>query len=126
MIDLSVRIGSLTLPNPVMPGSGTFADSMAQVIDIDRLGALVTKTITPEIRSGNPQPRVTEVVGGMLSSIGIPSKGADHYVNEVVPLYAGCRPDDIPARPAGDHDAIALLHHSPGHDLAETGHHRPT
>lgn len=109
MIDLSVRIGSLTLPNPVMPGSGTFADSMAQVIDIDRLGALVTKTITPEIRSGNPQPRVTEVVGGMLSSIGIPSKGADHYVNEVVPLYTGCRPPLIASISAGTADAFAAL-----------------
>ena len=55
MVDLSVKIGSLTLANPVMPGSGTFAETMASVIDLDRLGAIVTKTIrrtfAPVIRS---------------------------------------------------------------------------
>jgi dihydroorotate dehydrogenase (NAD+) catalytic subunit len=88
MVDLTVRIGDVVLANPVMPGSGTFAEGMAQAIDLDRLGAIVTKTITPDIRQGNPQPRVTEVVGGMLSSIGIPSKGPQHYVSELVPFYA--------------------------------------
>ena len=45
-----------------------------------------------DIRHGNPQPRVTEVVGGMLSSIGIPSKGPEHYLAEVVPFYARYTP----------------------------------
>ena len=85
--DLSVRIGDVELANPVMPGSGTFSEVMEQVIDFNRLGAIVTKTITPEIREGNPQPRVTEYKDAMLSSIGIPSKGPDHYVNEMVPYY---------------------------------------
>lgn len=88
MVDLSVRIGDVVLANPVMPGSGTFAEGMAQAVDVNRLGAVVTKTITPDIRQGNPQPRVTEVVGGMLSSIGIPSKGPQHYISELVPFYA--------------------------------------
>ena len=74
MVDLSVRIGRLTLANPVMPASGTFADGLAQVVPFDRLGAMVTKTITAELRGGNPTPRVAEVEGGMLNSIGIPSK----------------------------------------------------
>ena len=78
MVDLTVKIGNLTLANPVMPGSGTFSESMASVIDMNRLGAIVTKTITPDIRHGNPQPRVTEVTGAKLSTIGIPSKGPDH------------------------------------------------
>lgn len=109
MIDLSVCIGELTLPNPVMPASGTFADGMNRVIDIDRLGALVTKTITAEIRAGNPQPRVTEVVGGMLSSIGIPSKGADHYIDEVVPFYAGRPAPLIASISASSADGFAAL-----------------
>jgi len=109
MVDLSVRIGRLTLANPVMPGSGTFADTMAQVIDFNRLGALVTKTITPDIRYGNPQPRVTEVTGAMLASIGIPSKGPDHYVREVVPFYSGYRPPLIASISAGTADAFATL-----------------
>jgi dihydroorotate dehydrogenase (NAD+) catalytic subunit len=86
-VDLSVRIGDVELANPVMPGSGTFSEVMEQVIDFNRLGAIVTKTITPEVREGNPQPRVTEYKDAMLSSIGIPSKGPDHYVNEMVPYY---------------------------------------
>jgi dihydroorotate dehydrogenase (NAD+) catalytic subunit len=86
-VDLSVRIGDVELTNPVMPGSGTFSEVMEQVIDFNRLGAIVTKTITPEIREGNPQPRVTEYKDAMLASIGIPSKGPDHYVNEMVPYY---------------------------------------
>lgn len=109
MVDLSVRIGGLTLANPIMPGSGTFAETMAQVIDFNRLGALVTKTITPDIRHGNPQPRVTEVTGAMLSSIGIPSKGPDHYLASVVPFYAPYRPPLVASISAGTADAFAAL-----------------
>jgi len=87
MVDLSVRIGEVELANPVMPGSGTFSEVMESVIDFNRLGAIVTKTITPDVREGNPQPRVTEYKDAMLASIGIPSKGPDHYVNEMVPYY---------------------------------------
>ncbi|MAG98401.1 MAG: dihydroorotate dehydrogenase [Alphaproteobacteria bacterium] len=92
MVDLSVAIGEVTLANPIMPGSGTFADGMDRVIDLDRLGALVSKTITPDVREGNPQPRVTEYRDAMLCSIGIPSKGPEHYVDEVVPFYRNFRP----------------------------------
>jgi dihydroorotate dehydrogenase (NAD+) catalytic subunit len=109
MVDLTVRIGDVVLANPVMPGSGTFAEGMAQAMDVDRLGAIVTKTITPDIRQGNPQPRVTEVVGGMLSSIGIPSKGPDHYVNELVPFYAHYRPPLIASVSAGTAQGFAEL-----------------
>ena len=87
MVDLSVRIGDVQLANPVIPGSGTFSEVMEPVIDFNRLGAIVTKTITPDVREGNPQPRVTEYKDAMLASIGIPSKGPDHYVNEMVPYY---------------------------------------
>jgi len=87
MVDLSVTIGDVALANPVMPGSGTFSEVMEPVIDFNRLGAIVTKTITPDVREGNPQPRVTEYKDAMLASIGIPSKGPDHYVAEMVPYY---------------------------------------
>lgn len=93
MVDLSIDCGGLRLANPVMPASGTFAHELADIIKFDRLGAFVTKTITPEKRLGNPTPRVAEVSGGMLNSIGIPSKGADQFVSEVIPLY---RDFDVP------------------------------
>jgi len=92
MIDLSVRIGSLTLANPVMPASGTFAESLIQAIDFNRLGAFVTKTITRELRTGNPLPRVVERAGGLINSIGIPSKGVPYFINETLPHYAPYRP----------------------------------
>src|SRR6202035_2848521 len=57
-IDLSVDVGGLKLRNPVMPASGTFAEGLDKVIDFNRLGAFVTKTVTRELRAGNPLPRV--------------------------------------------------------------------
>lgn len=85
--DLSVTIGSLTLANPVMPASGTFAEGLAGVIAFDNLGAMVTKTITAELRGGNPTPRVAEVRNGMLNSIGIPSKGIAYFLEHTLPFY---------------------------------------
>jgi dihydroorotate dehydrogenase (NAD+) catalytic subunit len=87
VVDLRVRIGRLTLANPVMPASGTFADGLSQLVPFDRLGALVTKTITAELRGGNPTPRVAEVDAGMLNSIGIPSQGLDYFLDKTLPFY---------------------------------------
>jgi dihydroorotate dehydrogenase (NAD+) catalytic subunit len=88
VVDLSVRIGTLTLRNPVMPASGTFAEGLDRVIDFNRLGALVTKTITRELRTGNPLPRVVERPGSLINAIGIPSKGVAHFLDEMLPYYA--------------------------------------
>lgn len=87
MIDLSIDVGGMRLQNPVMPASGTFADGLANTIDLNRLGAFVTKTVTHEKRTGNPVPRVAEVQGGMLNAIGIPSKGSDYFIDETIPFY---------------------------------------
>ena len=87
-VDLSVRIGGLTLRNPVMPASGTFAEGLDRVIDFNRLGALVTKTITRELRDGNPLPRVVERPGSLINAIGIPSKGVEHFITDTLPYYA--------------------------------------
>jgi dihydroorotate dehydrogenase (NAD+) catalytic subunit len=88
-VDLSVRVGGLALRNPVMPASGTFAEGLEQVMDFNRLGAFVTKTITRELRQGNPLPRVVERPGGLINAIGIPSKGVPYFINETIPHYAG-------------------------------------
>lgn len=88
-VDLRVNIGSLLLKNPVMPASGCFAHEYAQAMDLSRLGALVTKSVTPKRRIGNPVPRVAETESGMLNSIGIPSNGLLYYVDKIVPHYAG-------------------------------------
>lgn len=87
MVNLTTKLGSLTLKNPIMPASGTFSEELADIIDLSLLGAHVTKTITAEKRGGNPTPRVCEVQGSMLNSIGIPSKGIDYFIKEVIPFY---------------------------------------
>jgi dihydroorotate dehydrogenase (NAD+) catalytic subunit len=86
-VDSSVTIGGLKLRNPVMPASGTFAEGLDQALDFSRLGAFVTKTITRELRAGNPLPRVVERPGSLINAIGIPSKGVPHFIEETLPFY---------------------------------------
>jgi dihydroorotate dehydrogenase (NAD+) catalytic subunit len=117
MTDMSVRIGALTLANPVMPASGTFAEGLAEAIDLNRLGALVTKTITRELRAGNPLPRVAEVTGGMLNAIGIPSKGVPYLLRHTIPEYRRWTPPlvvSISAPTAEDFATLAAEISVPG------------
>jgi dihydroorotate dehydrogenase (NAD+) catalytic subunit len=86
---MKVSVGSLILKNPVMPASGCFAHEYAAAMDLARLGAVVTKSVTPKRRIGNPVPRVAETAAGMLNSIGIPSNGLLYYVDHILPQYAG-------------------------------------
>ena len=88
MTDLSVRIGTLALANPVMPASGTFAKGLGKAVDFSRLGAFVTKTITRELRTGNPLPRVVERPASLINSIGIPSEGVKSFIDHTIPAYA--------------------------------------
>jgi dihydroorotate dehydrogenase (NAD+) catalytic subunit len=88
-VDLSVEVGGLQLKNPVMPASGTFAEGLDKVIDFNRLGALVTKTVTRELRAGNQLPRVVERPSSLINAIGIPSKGVPNFVENIIPQYAG-------------------------------------
>jgi dihydroorotate dehydrogenase (NAD+) catalytic subunit len=92
VVDLSVEIGSLRLQNPVMPGSVTLAEGFAQAIDLNELGAIVIKTIAPDVRQGVPPPRVVEYRDATLFSIGIPSKGPDHLLDTTLPLYRDFKP----------------------------------
>lgn len=86
--NMSVRLGSLELKNPVMPASGAFGAEMERLLDFGKLGALVPKSITMLPRGGNPTPRVCETVGGMINSIGIQSKGLDYYLQHTLPQYS--------------------------------------
>ena len=108
-VDMSVRIGGLTLRNPVMPASGTFAEGLDRVMDFNRLGAFVTKTITRELRTGNPLPRVVERPGSLINAIGIPSKGVAHFVEETLPYYATYEPPLVVSISAPTADGFASL-----------------
>lgn len=122
MTDLTVRIGALTLANPVMPASGTFAEGLAQVVDLNRLGAHVTKTITRELREGNPLPRVAETHDGMLNSIGIPSKGVPYFLEHTLPTLARWTPPlvvSISAPTVEGFAELAAMMSVPGVDAIE-------
>lgn len=110
MVDMSVRIGAVTLKNPVMPGSGCFSTDLARVIDINRLGAMVAKTVSREFRAGNPPPRAAEVEGGMINSIGLPTKGIEYFLEHQVPDYRRFTPPlvgSISATTIEDFEAMA-------------------
>jgi dihydroorotate dehydrogenase (NAD+) catalytic subunit len=86
-VDLSVRIGPMTLSNPVLTASGTFGygDEMAHVVDVAALGGIITKTVTLKPRAGNPPRRIAETAGGMLNSIGLENVGLQVFVREKLP-----------------------------------------
>lgn len=87
ILKTEIKIGDVTLKNPIMPASGAFGNEMEGLIDFNILGAVVPKSITKYPRGGNKTPRVCEVNGGMLNSIGIQSKGIDYYLDTILPAY---------------------------------------
>jgi dihydroorotate dehydrogenase (NAD+) catalytic subunit len=84
---LLTTLGGLTLTNPVMPASGCFGPELGQLIPAGRLGAVVTKTVFADVRSGNPAHRLTETPHGMLNAVGIPSPGSAAFLARVLPAY---------------------------------------
>jgi dihydroorotate dehydrogenase (NAD+) catalytic subunit len=92
--DLSVDLAprnprELRLSNPIIAASGCFGygEEYAGVIDVQRLGAFVSKGITPERRKGNPMPRIIESPAGMLNAIGLQNPGIHGFVKKYPPLW---------------------------------------
>lgn len=87
MPDLRVTLGSLVLANPVLAAAGTFGYGVefAQAIRLERLGALITKTLTRSPREGNPPPRLVETPSGMLNAVGLQNVGLDRFLQEKLP-----------------------------------------
>lgn len=79
----------LRLANPVMAASGCFGygQEYAHLIDVQRLGAFVSKGITPKPRQGNPMPRITETPAGMLNAIGLQNPGIKKFIAKYPPLW---------------------------------------
>jgi dihydroorotate dehydrogenase (NAD+) catalytic subunit len=86
-MDLSVRIGNLTLKNPLIAASGCFGYGVeyADVVDLSTLGAIVSKGLFLEEREGHPAPRIVETPAGMLNAIGLQGIGARRFVDEKLP-----------------------------------------
>ena len=87
-IDLSVKIGSLTLKNPVMLASGTvgYGNEISEFTDLNNLGAIVTKSLSLKPRKGNPPQRITETPAGMLNAIGLANVGVEAFLKEKIPF----------------------------------------
>jgi dihydroorotate dehydrogenase (NAD+) catalytic subunit len=86
-VDLSVRIGSLTLTNPLIAASGCFGYGLeyADVVDLSTLGAIVTKGLFLAEREGHPPPRIVETPAGMINAIGLQGIGVHRFVKERLP-----------------------------------------
>ena len=86
-MDLSVRIGSLTLGNPLIAASGCFGYGVeyADIVDLASLGAIVSKGLFLTEREGHPAPRIVETPAGMLNAIGLQGIGARRFVDEKLP-----------------------------------------
>jgi len=92
-VDMRVKIGPMTLRNPVLTASGTFGygDEYAHVVDLERLGGVITKTVTLKPRAGNPPVRIAETPSGMLNSIGLENVGLVRFRAEKLPRLASLK-----------------------------------
>jgi dihydroorotate dehydrogenase (NAD+) catalytic subunit len=87
-VDLSVQIGALRLPTPIVAASGTFGYGLefAHLVDFKYLGGFVTKGISMEPIEGAPSPRLCETPSGMLNAVGLQNVGVESFVNSKLPL----------------------------------------
>lgn len=85
--DMTVNLAGIPLRNPVMTASGTFGygEEFAEYVDLESIGAFVTKGLSLKPRAGNPTPRIVETPGGMLNAIGLQNVGIDAFIAKKVP-----------------------------------------
>jgi len=90
VVDLTSRVGSVVLPNPVMTASGTAGHGaeLSAYFDLSLLGAVVVKSLSAEAWAGNPAPRVHETEAGMLNSVGLQNPGVEAWLADELPVLA--------------------------------------
>ncbi len=88
MVNMGVRLGSLSLANPVLTASGTFGygTEFADFMDLGKLGGIIVKGTTLNPRTGNPYPRMAETPSGMLNAVGLQNKGVDYFAANIYPI----------------------------------------
>jgi len=88
---LGTDLAGIALRNPVLLAAGTAGvlDEMAGVLDLSRVGGIVTKSITPEPREGNPAPRMVPDRAGMLNAVGLANPGIDRFIADIAPRAEG-------------------------------------
>ena len=87
-IDLSVNVGGLKLKNPVLLASGTvgYGNEIAEFTDLNKIGGIVTKSVSLKPRKGNPPQRIVETPSGMLNAIGLANVGIEKFITEKIPF----------------------------------------
>lgn len=86
--DMSVNLAGIPLRNPIMTASGTFGygEEFSEYVNLQSIGAFVTKGLCLKPRAGNPTPRIVETPGGMLNAIGLQNVGIDAFIEKKVPF----------------------------------------
>jgi len=92
MVDLSLKIKDFELKNPIIAASGTYGynNEFDAFCEVNKLGAVVTKGITLEPRSGNEGERIFETYGGMINRIGLENVGIQAFLDEKLPVLQKC------------------------------------
>ena len=87
-MNMSVKIAGVEFQNPVMEASGTFGSGMeyGEFVDLNKLGAVVTKGVANVPWPGNPTPRIAETYGGMINAIGLQNPGIDVFIKRDIPF----------------------------------------
>lgn len=90
MVNISTKIGGLTLKNPVLTASGTFGygTEYKDLVDLNSLGGIIIKGTTLNPREGNDYPRMAETPSGMLNAVGLQNKGVDYFINNIYPTIS--------------------------------------
>lgn len=111
MPDLRVTLGSLTLKNSVLVAAGTFGYGIefSRVVRLDRLGALVTKTLTRHPREGHPPPRLVETPSGMLNAVGLQNVGLNTFLSRTLPALRSAGTPIIVSILADDEQDVAAM-----------------
>lgn len=91
LANLTIHIGNISFENPIWVASGTFGygTEAPELVDVNQLGAIVTKSITRQPREGNPPPRIVETASGMINSIGLANIGVEKYIKDLLQVYEG-------------------------------------
>ena len=87
-INTSINIAGITFKNPIMPASGTFGSGQeySEFVDLNQLGAVVTKGVSLTPWEGNPAPRIMETSSGMINAVGLQNPGIDVFIERDIPF----------------------------------------
>jgi len=124
-VDTTVKIGSLTLKNPITVASGTagYGEELSRFVDISKIGAVFTKGLSMKPRRGNPGNRIMETPSGVLNSIGLENVGLEEFIEKKLPYLVKAGAVTIPNVAAHsveeNIELCSILSDTPGIDAIE-------